>query len=162
MALTNASASAPQPRTRQRSGNFPYLYVIHEDYTYKESGWRLAQPFEAEWLRIGLSGEITIKANQQGYAWDGCTPKRSLLNLAIIGVPDGHVDYRTGLPYTYHASLVHDALYQYLDTIPVTKSQVDQLFLEMLGDFKLRRLYYWMVRLFGARRVVQRGVQSAA
>jgi len=114
--------------------------VIHEDYTYKESGWRLAQPFEAEWLRIGLSGEITIKANQQGYAWDGCTPKRSLLNLAIIGVPDGHVDYRTGLPYTYHASLVHDALYQYLDTIPVTKSQVDQLFLVCWQVISLRSI----------------------
>jgi hypothetical protein len=31
-----------------------------------------------------------------------------------------------------HASLVHDALYQYLDNIPLSKNEVDQLFYQML------------------------------
>ena len=101
---------------------------------------------------------MTVKANE-GYSWDGCTPKRSFLNLSIIGVPDGHIDYRTMRPFTYHASLVHDALYQYLDTIPVRKKEVDWLFLIMLGDFKLRWIYYVMVRLFGGRGVKQLGIK---
>jgi hypothetical protein len=62
------------------------------------------------------------------------------------------------LPYTYHASLVHDALYQYLDTIPVTKDQVDRLFLKMLGDFRLRSIYYFFVKHFGAMGVEQHGI----
>ena len=115
----------------------------------------------SKWLEISTDGLITVKANENGYAWDGCTPKFDILNLWVVGVPDGHVDYRTDKPYTYRASMVHDALYQYLDTIPVTKDAVDRLFLEMLGDFKLRWLYYPAVKCFGAWGVVQRGlVQS--
>lgn len=101
---------------------------------------------------------VTVKANESGYAWDGCTPKWSLLNLVIVGVPDGHVDHRTMKPFTYHASLVHDALYQYLDSVPVPKAEIDRLFLKMLGDFKLRRLYYLAVKYFGGRGVKQKGI----
>ena len=148
----------PQPREIVRSGNFPYIFKIEQDYTHPTS-WSLEEPFESEWLEISVDGLIRIKANDSGYAWDGCTPKFSFFNLWVIGVPDGHVDYRTMQPYTYYASLVHDALYQYLDTVPVPKADVDQLFLEMLGDFKLRKLYYQSVRMFGGRGVVQQGLK---
>lgn len=151
----------PEPRKRERQCNFPYIFVEHSDYPVQTS-WRLKEPFEAEWLTIDCEGRVTVKANQNGYAWDGCTPKWSILNLFILGVPDGHVDYRTGKPFTYYASMVHDALYQYLDTIPVTKDQVDRLFLEMLGDFKLKQVYYLAVKWFGARGVVQYGLPSTA
>lgn len=149
----------PLPRTQVRKGNFPYRFKIRKDYVC-ESGWQLTRPFHAQWLELSTSGRIRVKANAGGYAWDGCTPKWSLLNLCIIGVPDGHLDYRTMKPYTYHASLVHDALYQYLDSVPVAKQDIDLLFLKMLGDFRLRRAYYFAVRHFGGRGVTQRGLES--
>ena len=148
----------PQPREKQRKGNFPYKFKITEDYTYTDTGWKLTTEFRSKWLHISKDGEVTVMANETGYSWDGCTPKWSLLNLVIVGVPDGHVDHRTMEPYTYHASLVHDALYQYLDSVPVRKAEIDRLFLKMLGDFKLRRLYYFVVKLFGGRGVGQKGI----
>lgn len=148
----------PKPREIVRKGNFPYIFTIHEDYSYP-TGWKLETPFDSEWLTISTSGRVTVKANENGYSWDGCTPKWSVLNLFIIGVPDGHVDYRTGQPYTYYASLVHDALYQYLDTVPVPKAKIDLLFLKMLGDFRLRKIYYFFVKHVGGRGVVQKGLK---
>ena len=104
------------------------------------------------------------------YAWDGCTPKRSFFWLALIGTPDwgehlediqtigasGEILEREVFwPQAHHASLIHDALYQYLNTIPISKSDVDRLFHEMLTKSGLPRslayLYYLAVRLFGAR-----------
>lgn len=149
----------PAPRTKQRKGNYPYLYTLKEDIT-QATTWQLVQPFDSQWLHISTEGTITIKAGKTGYAWDGCSPKFSFLNLAIIGTPDGHVDYRTGKPYTYKASLVHDALYQYLDTVPVPKAEVDKLFYQMLGDFTLARVYFWAVRLFGGIHVKQLGLDG--
>ncbi len=148
----------PKPREKIRTGNFPYKFKITEDYVYEETGWKIEKEFDSRWLKISKDGIVIVKANETGYAWDGCTPKKSFLNLFIIGVPDGHVDHRTMLPFTYHASLVHDALCQYLDTVPVTKDQVDRLFLKMLGDFKLRKVYYFFVKHFGARVVKQNGL----
>jgi len=139
----------PKPREIIRKSNFPYKFKIMEDYIYDDTGWIIDKPYISEWLEISKSGQIKVKANEYGYAWDGCTPKWSFLNLIIIGTPDGHIDYRTMKPYTYYASLVHDALYQYLDTVPISKNKIDLLFLEMLGDFKLRYIYYFAVKYFG-------------
>ncbi|HEY5716080.1 MAG TPA: hypothetical protein VIS54_06660 [Psychromonas sp.] len=147
----------PVPREVIRKGNFPYKFKIVDDYSYP-SGWVLENPFVSEWLEISASGQITVKANKDGYSWDGCTPKMSVLNLFIFGTPDGHIDYRTMQPYTYHASLVHDALYQYLDSLPVSKEKIDLLFLEMLGDFKLRKVYHFFTKHFGGRGVIQLGI----
>ena len=47
------------------------------------------------------------------YTWDGCTPKFSILDIFVIGTPDGIKNINTGKPKTYFASLVHDVLYQY-------------------------------------------------
>lgn len=149
----------PEPRSVQRTGNYPYRFVEYEDFAVP-TGWTLPRPFVAQWLEIATDGVVTVKANRTGYAWDGCTPKFSVFNLFIAGVPDGHVDYRTSLPFTYRASMVHDALYQYLDTIPVSKKRVDQLFLTLMGDFKPRHIYYFFVRHFGGRGVVQRGLDT--
>lgn len=149
----------PAPRTKLRKGNYPYLYTLNEDIT-QETSWQLAQPFDSQWLHISTKGSITVKAGKAGYAWDGCSPKFSFLNLAILGTPDGHVDYRTGKPYTYKASLFHDALYQYLDTVPVPKAEVDRLFYQMLGDFTLAKVYYLAVRLFGGIQVKQNGLEG--
>ena len=144
----------PTPRPKP-SRTFPWIYKIEQDYVYRDTGWVLQEDFVSEWLHISQQGVITVKANQHGYAWDGCTPKVSVFNLFVIGVPDGHVDYRSMKPYTYYASLVHDTLYQYLEDVPVAKAEIDGLFLKMLKDFKLRRLYYLAVKYFGGRGIVQ-------
>ncbi len=153
----------PKPREIIRKGNFPYIFRIKEDYPCPyETGWVLKESFIAEWLEISTTGDVKVKANAGGYAWDGCTPKWSVLNLFVIGTPDGHIDHRTMKPYTYRASLVHDALYQYLDTVPVTKAQIDIVFLKMLGDFRLRKIYYFFVKHFGGRGVIQHGIARSA
>ena len=151
----------PKPREKQRTGNFPYKFKITEDYTYHDTNWNLAEEFDSQWLRITTNGVITVKVGENGYAWDGCTPKKSVFNLVILGVPDGHVDHRTMKPFTYYASLIHDALYQYLDTVPVSKAEIDRLFKTMLGDFKLRHVYYLFVKHLGGRGVIQKGLVSS-
>jgi len=148
----------PEPREIIRKGDFPYKFKIMEDYIYDDTGWIIDKPFISKWLEISEGGQIKVKANESGYAWDGCTPKWSLLNLIIVGIPDGHIDYRTMKPFTYYATLVHDALYQYLNSVPIPKAEIDWLFLKMLGDFKLRSLYYLAVKYFGGRGINQKGI----
>jgi len=145
------------PRKIIKTGNFPYKFKLNKDFTH-ESGWVLKKSYKSKWLEITTSGLITVKSNGTGYSWDGCTPKWSVLNLFIVGIPDGHIDHRTMKPYTYYASLVHDVLYQYLDTVPVSKKDIDLLFLDMLGDFKLRKIYHLMVKHLGGKGVVQKGI----
>jgi len=48
------------------------------------------------------------------YAWNGCSPKFSILDTWIAGTPDGYIDIETGKPKTYTIT-GHDALYQYFD-----------------------------------------------
>lgn len=108
----------------------------------------------------------------KAYAWDGCTPKRLFFWLALIGTPDWWhgehtvqsitqqgqlVEKKVFWQLCMHASLVHDALYQYLDTIPLTKVQVDQLFHDMLIEAGMpsfmAKVYHWAVDKFGANDV---------
>jgi len=91
------------------------------------------------------------------YAWDGCSPKFCLLDLNL-GTPDGVVDSSTKQPKTYYASLVHDALYQFLlDGLPLTRAQADNCFLRLMSQtqFTPRRLYWMAVRAFGWLFVLQ-------
>lgn len=70
----------------------------------------------------------------------------------MIGTPDGAPNRKTCKPKAYYASLVHDALYQFLDAgLPMTRLEADRIFLEILAahGFRPRRLYYHGVRLFG-------------
>jgi hypothetical protein len=104
------------------------------------------------------------------YAWDGCTPKRLFYWIAVIGTPDwwhaaqaietidhaGRIaDKDVVWQVAHHASLVHDALYQYLEHIPIDKKDVDRLFYDLLVEAGLPRLvakiYHWFVCLFGPK-----------
>jgi len=99
-------------------------------------------------LILRRSGAITVT---QGYAWDGCSPKVCIFDI-LLGTPDGVVDSTTKLPKTYYASLVHDALYQFLlDGLPFTRRQADGCFLRLMGQtgFALRYVYWAAVRTFG-------------
>lgn len=148
----------PRDLSRGRPRNYPWKFKIQSDYHYKST--IVGKEFDSQWLRLDKDGLITIKANADGYAWDGCTPKFSFLGLAIIGIPDGHIDIDTMQPKTYYASLVHDAFYQYLTDVPVSKKEIDKLFFKMLKErfFPLSRLYYIAVRLFGGLGVNQKNI----
>jgi hypothetical protein len=158
--MNNPISGYPLPRDRypHRRRLFPWIFKIEEDFVYKSI--HLGKSFDSEWLRLDTDGTITIKANNRGYAWDGCTPKVSILGLLILGTPDGHVDVETGRPLTYYASLVHDAFYQYLEDIPVSKQEIDRQFYEMLKEkrFPLAWLYCKAVLYIGGLGVKQRNI----
>ncbi len=81
-------------------------------------------------LEIHPNGTARVLA---GYAWDGCTPKFAMWDI-VIGTPDGIPNERTRKPKAYYASLVHDALYQFLDAkLPLSRASADRVFLELLS-----------------------------
>ena len=130
-----------------------WKFVHHEDYTYTTNLLQ-NRTCDFKWLSISDNGTITVKGSyKNGYAWDGCTPKWNLLHITW-GSFDGKLkrfdkgDYK---PYTYYASMVHDALYQYKRCVPVTRKEVDCLFYIMLKEsgFMLSCMFYIGVRLFG-------------
>lgn len=99
-------------------------------------------------LVVEASGRITV---MRGYAWNGCSPKFCVFDV-LIGTPDGVVHARTGKPKTYYASLVHDALYQFLLLDDAVKRRhADAFFLRLMGEsaFAPRYLYWLAVRLAG-------------
>ncbi len=109
------------------------------------------------------------------YVWDGCTPKVWFYWFLLIGTPDWYkATYNiTTISYdketkvatlfdksvfwqlAHKASFVHDAFYQYLDSVPVEKKYVDRLFESMLIEsgmpWLLAKIYYFAVRLGGGR-----------
>ena len=149
------SENYPVPRNRyeRKNKNFPWIFVVDgEDRIFDTI--HKGRSFESKWLRLDPDGKVTIK---KGYAWDGCTPKWSILGLFVIGTPDGHVKIKdeNENPWTHDASMVHDAFYQYLDTVPVSKKDIDRQFYLMLKEvkFPLARIYYFFVSVFGGRAV---------
>lgn len=132
-----------------------WLFVLDEDLVWQSPiKPRDAAEFIDElgqvWLRIDDEGAITIS---KGYAWNGCSPTIKLLDWGYIGTPNGTLQSDTNQPKTYVASLVHDALYQFMDDpkMPYSRKQMDQMFLRLLKDteFSLRYLYYGALRLLG-------------
>jgi hypothetical protein len=99
-------------------------------------------------LIVRRSGTIIVPAR---YAWDGCSPKVCVFDI-LLGTPDGVVDSRTKQPKTYYASLVHDALYQFLlDGLPFKRWQADRCLLRLMAEtgFGPRYLYWAAVRMLG-------------
>jgi hypothetical protein len=130
-----------------------WVYVLPADFRW-DSGLTAPQDLafrdKAGTVRLVVrrSGEVTIPAS---YAWDGCSPKVCVFDL-LIGTPDGVIDSRTGRPKTYYASLVHDAMYQFLlDDLPFQRRQVDACFRRLMAEtgFGPRWLYWAAVRVFG-------------
>lgn len=148
-----------------------YKYCLDEDFSWEsgiapelgawqESEVRFLDEAGQHWLSIGISGRITV---YKGYAWDGCSPAIKAFGK-VWGTPDGAINPRTGKPYTYHASLLHDALYQFLDDhkMPYTREQIDRIFYRrMIRDsFPHAALYYNAVKyLGGAYRQINRFLQ---
>ncbi|MBI4637148.1 MAG: DUF1353 domain-containing protein [Candidatus Rokubacteria bacterium] len=99
-------------------------------------------------LVVEQSGRITV---MRGYSWNGCSPKFCFFDV-VAGTPEGVVSTLTGRPKTYYASLVHDALYQFLrDGLPLRRRDADRFFLGLMAEtrFAPRWLYWLAVRLGG-------------
>lgn len=163
-------------RTRQ------YMYCLTKDFSWESDhlGRRLSMqrfpkelvctaPSGLKCLKIERSGRITVFT---GYAWDGCTPKFSLGGVLIFGTYDGDLVGNSAPPElrgekaAYYASLVHDALYQFLGELELhglTKCDADLIFFELLKAtrFGPRLLYFRAVDLFGHgwRKVVHEGLR---
>lgn len=95
-----------------------------------------------QWLQIDRFGALIA----EGYAWNGCSPKRWVPVLGWIGTPD--------FASTIAASLLHDALYQFHATahFPLYRSECDALFRDIIhraGDEEIARIYHTAVRRFG-------------
>ena len=104
-------------------------------------------------MKLSDDGKIVIKgSNKNGYAWDGCSLKFKVLDV-YFGTPEGVINMKTEQTKTYFASLVHDVLYQFSNDLKtcITRKQADKEFYYILksDDFRLARLYYWVVRAFG-------------
>jgi len=139
------------------------LYTLPSDLIITRIGRRNDKDFDFKdngktWLTIKEDGTIIVR---KGYSWNGCSPRISVLDLFSIGTPNGVVDH-TGLPMTYEASCVHDALYQFLfhPNMPYSRCEADYIFLELMWrrNFGLRYPYFMAVRLFGSYMYVRRWI----
>ncbi len=129
--------------------NKVYKYVHNQDVTIKTNLTGRAE--ETDFFRLDKDGMMTVLgSHENGYAWDGCSPKWHFLHL-VMGTPDGKLDYSTEKPITYYASMLHDAIYQYKDKLPISRAEADKIFLIILKDagFMWSSLYYRAVVLFG-------------
>jgi hypothetical protein len=134
------------PDFYERDKHSLWIFKLSEEYKRQTSF--VGKKFVSKWLRIDEDGTITVPKE---YAWNGATPKWSILDLFVLGTPDGIIDIHTMKPRVYYPSLVHDSLYQYLKWHQISRAEADKLLLDMLGetDFFLRYLYYWVVRALG-------------
>lgn len=131
----------------------PWLYRLEMNFSW-ESGLTFGRDYAFKdktgvvRLILEQGGRITVT---RGYAWDGCSPKFCFFDI-LLGTPDGVVDARTGRPKTYYASLVHDALYQFVpDGLPFKQHDADRCFLRLMEatGFRLRIPYFLAVWIFG-------------
>ncbi|MGE5234210.1 MAG: hypothetical protein ACM3OB_08860 [Acidobacteriota bacterium] len=145
------------------SEHVSWLYRLESNYS-----WQSSLPIAEDVAFQDKNGKVRLILEQggritvtRGYAWNGCSPKFCFFDL-ILGTPDGVVDPRTGHAKTWCASLVHDALYQFVpDGLPLRRAQCDRCFLELLrlDGFRLRGIYWAAVRIFGG--LVRRGIRRA-
>ena len=135
-----------------------YVFIEKTDVTFITARIQ-GVSFSNEWLQIntetdGTSMVIIRGSNprKSGYAWDGCSPKFQILDL-IIGTPDGIISHNTCKPLAYHASMIHDCLYQFRRDYDdkVLRKDIDKIFLDELRkeNFQIAYVYYAMVRFFG-------------
>ena len=125
--------------------NVAYKFRTDSEYYFRTN--IKDRTFENEWIELLPNGVITIS---KGYAWNGCSPKIEVLDL-IIGTPDGRSSRTDYKPLTFRASMVHDAIYQFKEVIPITRKEADEVFDDELfrASFFWRKLYVFFVRAFG-------------
>lgn len=134
-----------------------WVYILDADFVFNIKPY-LTEPLNDGCAFVDKKGvrRLEIRPNGdavvlKGYAWDGCTPKFTLFD-SIVGIPDGVPNHSTTKPKAYYASLLHDALYQFMDLdMPISRKGADEVFLALLkrDDFGPRRVYYAAVRYLG-------------
>jgi hypothetical protein len=130
-----------------------WLYRLDANFS-----WASGHPIDADRVFFDREGKLRLIIERdgritvtRGYAWNGCSPKVCVFDL-LLGTPEGAVHRDTGRPKTYHASLVHDALYQFLAAdAQLTRRDADAMFRQLLreADFAPASIYWLAVRLFG-------------
>lgn len=95
------------------------------------------------WGRIDRFGIYV----EEGYSWNGCSPKRWIWPFGWVGTPD--------FKSTILASLIHDILYQFACTehFPLHRSEVDAIFyhiIAMSGDEDIAGIYHGAVKKFAS------------
>lgn len=120
---------------KKKKGQF--LYHLERDYARKIPELKGIN-FNKKYLQI-VDGVLYIPKR---YMWNGNSPKFFIWDI-VVGTPDGIDDK------ALEASLVHDALYQYLKDIGIKRSLADKIYLRLLNDFKPRYIYYSLLRCFG-------------
>jgi hypothetical protein len=134
-----------------------WVFILDTDYTINAKA-HLRKDFTTGCAFEDRKGQRRLEVYPDGtvkvlasYSWDGCTPKYAIWDIAV-GTPDGIPNHKTKKPKAYYASLLHDALYQFLDAdLPFSRASVDRIFLEILtrDDFGPRGIYYAVVRFCG-------------
>ena len=136
-----------------------YLYTLSQDLIH-DTGINPAYSYDVSTLYFSdNTGKTRLSISKNGlvrvfkdYSWDGCSPKIKLGDM-LIGTPEGAVNSETGYVYTYSASCLHDALYQFIKHpyMPFSRQQIDKIFKNRLDadGFKYSKIYYVAVRLFG-------------
>lgn len=136
---------------RSSTGNRVYKFVHRTDEYIRTNLKGVSYEHEDGWLKIEPDGTFYFRTScQNGYAWDGCSPKWELMDF-LIGTPDCRLDYITQQPMTFFASMTHDIFYQFKKEVPISRKTADVLFRLILRDsgFKWTALYYFFVRRFG-------------
>lgn len=137
-----------------------WLYTLEHDFVWSsgtafEQDWSCRDKNDVERLVIRRDGTFVVRAD---YGWDGCSPKYSIFDIALVGTPEGITNPKTLKCKTYYASLLHDALYQFMPEfkeakVPITYHFANRMLLKLLqeADFDLSRFYFWAVETYGER-----------
>ncbi|MEK6744510.1 MAG: hypothetical protein AABZ15_12925 [Nitrospirota bacterium] len=128
---------------------------FYSEWLIIHDGLIIVNPGKSRVKRENNVWKVTYNfAVRKTYAWDGCTPKRFFYWVAVVGAPDWwhapqkietiefkdcafSIEPKIPDPVwqiAHRASLIHDALYQYLDHHRIAKEDVDRLFHVMLLD----------------------------
>lgn len=146
ISFSYADVSISRP-VRKANGGGPWIFKLEHSFSRKLPALR-GIAFSSAWLSIESDGTVTIPA---GYAWDGNSKKFNILDLWVVGTPDGRIDIETGKPKTWYASLVHDALYQYYGYHGLQRREMDGVYrlLAKESRFLLTPVYWFIIRLLG-------------
>ena len=153
-------------------------YTFYSEWLVIHDGHIIVNPGESEVDRtLGVATYHLDK--QRTYAWNGSTPKAWFHWLLLFSAPDWFkqiFELETIAqdtpqdPFTrrsrevywqmaHKATLLHDALYQYLKHIPIPKEEVDVLFRDLLKEAGMPGviavMYHLAVHLFGGLGVSQ-------
>lgn len=105
--------------------------------------------YSDEYFKISPNGVVWLG---NGICSDGCSPTYEVPVFGLIGPWDGAIE-QNGLPETWRAFFLHDALMERRKALGIPVKRVhDQFELEIKkSGFIFASLYAWMVHKFGPK-----------